>query len=106
MRDERPSGNHHIELAGEYDIARRQEVAVRFSSITNGAPVTIDMSQVTYVDSTFLNELAAMRLRLHERPVTLVGVQPNIARILRIAKLDRFFLFQAGQGGPKRVEAD
>jgi anti-anti-sigma regulatory factor len=35
-----------------------------------------------------------MRLRCQERDVTLVGVQANVARILQIAKLDRFFIFR------------
>jgi anti-anti-sigma factor len=85
---------HYITLAGEYDIARKSELAETFGTITNGLPAIIDMSQVTYADSTFLSELAAMRLRSEERPVTLVGVQPNIARLLRLTKLDRFFIFQ------------
>ncbi len=83
---------HHIRLCGEYDIARKGELAETFASITNGDAVTLDMSDVTYVDSTFLNELASMRLRCQERTVTLVGVRANVARILAITKLDRLFL--------------
>jgi anti-anti-sigma factor len=84
---------HHIELSGEYDIARKPELAAAFANV-DGAPVTIDMSEVTYVDSTFLGELMAMRLRLEERPVTLIGVKPGVARIFSIASLDRFFMFR------------
>jgi anti-anti-sigma factor len=90
MMEHHASRSHHIELAGEYDLARKQEIAALFASV-NGAPVTIDMSQVTYVDSSFLSELVKMRLRLQERPVTLIGPQKNILRVLQIAKLDRFF---------------
>jgi anti-anti-sigma factor len=93
MRQDGLPAHHHIALSGEYDIARKQELASIFASITNGAPVTLDMSEVTYVDSTFLNELASMRLRHRERTVTLLGVQANVARILQIAKLDGFFHF-------------
>lgn len=83
-----------IELSGEYDLSRKDELTKAFASVTDGVPVTVDMSAVTYVDSTFLGALAAMRIRLGELPVTLVGVQPNIARILQIAKLDGFFTFR------------
>lgn len=93
MRPNAPKMHHRIQLSGEYDIARKQELSEIFTTVTNGAPVTIDMNAVTYVDSTFLHELVAMRLRLDERPVTLSGVQPNVARIFRLAKLDRFFVF-------------
>ena len=86
--------SHHIALSGEYDIARKHELAALFASVRNGDPVTVDMSEVTYVDSTFLHELASMRMRCQERAVTLVGVQANVARILEITKLDRFFLFR------------
>jgi anti-anti-sigma factor len=85
---------HRIELAGEYDIARKPELAAKFAAVSNGCPVAIDMSRVSFVDSTFLGELAAMRLQHVERAVTLVGVHPNVARVFRLAKLDRFFSFR------------
>jgi anti-anti-sigma factor len=94
MHQEASTDRHFITLAGEYDIARRRELAELFDSVTNGGPITIDMSEVKYVDSTFLGELTKMRLRLAELPVTLVGVRPNVARIMHLAKLDRFFAFR------------
>ena len=93
---ERTSG-HHLMLSGEYDIARREELTDLFRSI-DGGPVIMDMTEVSYIDSTFLAELATMRFRLNGSSVTLVGVQPNIARVLQIAKLDRFFTFAARDG--------
>lgn len=101
MRENIAPENAHIVLAGEYDIARKAELVQALAGIGNGHPVTIDMHAVTYVDSTFLAELAAMRLRRAERPVTLIGVQPNVERIFRIAKLDRFFIFQAPASDPQ-----
>jgi anti-anti-sigma factor len=86
--------SHYIELSGEYDIARKRELVELFAPIFNGNPVTIDMTDVTYVDSTFLGELMAMRLRLEDPQVTLVGVSPGIARLFAIASLDRFFIFR------------
>jgi anti-anti-sigma factor len=88
------SRGQRLTLSGEYDIARRQELTALFRSQIDGGPVTIDMTDVSYVDSTFLAELAAMRFRLNGSQVTLVGVQPNIARVLQLAKLDRFFVFR------------
>lgn len=89
-----PASGHYVQLSGEYDIARREELTSLFRSITQDGPLTIDMTDVSYVDSTFLAELAAMRFRLNGSPVTLVGVQPNIARVLQLTKLDRFFVFR------------
>jgi anti-sigma B factor antagonist len=85
-----------IELSGEYDLARKQEVAALFAAVNGKASITIDMRDVTYVDSTFLNELVAMRLRLQERSVTLVGARPNVVRVLQLTKLDRFFVLRPG----------
>jgi len=85
---------HRITLSGEYDIARKGELSEAFAGVVNGAPVVIDMTTVTYVDSTFLSELASMRLRLEHRPITLIGAGPNILRLFHLTKLDRFFLFQ------------
>lgn len=84
---------HHLTLSGEYDLARREELTALFTAV-EGGPVTMDMTAVSYIDSTFLAELAAMRFRLNDSAVTLVGIQPNIRRVLQIAKLDRFFSFQ------------
>jgi anti-anti-sigma factor len=83
-----------IQLSGEYDIARKDELTEMFGAITSRVPITIDMTDVTYVDSTFLAAITAMRLRLADIPVTLLGVQPNVERILQLAKLDRFFTFE------------
>jgi anti-anti-sigma factor len=85
---------HRIELTGEYDIARKPELAAMLAAVTNACPVAIDMSRVSFVDSTFLGELAKMRLRHVESPVTLIGVPPHVARVFRLAKLDRFFAFR------------
>jgi len=88
---------HPLQLLGEYDIARKDELRAIFAHVgesSNGDPITIDMSRVTYVDSTFLNELASMCLRRQGQPVTLVGEHPNTLRILQLAQLDRFFAFR------------
>ncbi len=90
------ASSNHLQLFGEYDLARKQELASALASIDGSISIVIDMRHVTYIDSTFLNELLAMRLRLQERSVTLVGAQPNVVRVLQLAKLDRFFAFRAG----------
>src|SRR5579871_3091529 len=55
------AGSPDVELSGEYDLARKQEVAALFAAVNGKASITIDMREVTYVDSTFLNELVRMR---------------------------------------------
>jgi anti-anti-sigma factor len=85
------SPHHRIALSGEYDLSRKEEIADAFAAMGNGAPVTLDMSEVTYIDSTFLNELIAMRLEHVDHAVNLVGVGRNVARVLQIANVEHLF---------------
>jgi anti-anti-sigma factor len=82
---------NRVELSGEYDLSRRDEIAALFGSLRPEGPAVVDMSQVTYVDSTFLHELATLHFRFQELPVTLVGVNDAIKRILRIVRFDKLF---------------
>ena len=80
-----------LELNGEYDLSQKEEIAALFGGLRADGPATIDLTKVTYVDSSFLNELVALRLRFREQPITLAGANANIARILRMAKFEKLF---------------
>lgn len=79
-----------VRLVGEYDVARREEVAAQFRAV-DGAPLRIDFSEVTYIDSTILHELAQLRLRDEHRPISLTGVNRQIKRIFDIVKFGELF---------------
>ncbi len=83
-----------VELEGEYDVARRSEVVSLFTAIPADGPVIIDLSKVTYLDSLFMQELILLNRRLGKLPITLVGANPNIRRLLQIVGFDQ--LFQIG----------
>jgi anti-anti-sigma factor len=83
----------HLVLSGEYDLARRAELSSQLATLSVDAPVTIDMRAVSFVDSTFLKELAAFRLRLPDGQVRLLGVQTSVRRVFQFTRLDRFFVF-------------
>jgi anti-anti-sigma factor len=85
------SPNHIVRLTGEYDLTRRDELAAIFSKLDGDGEIVIDMGDVTYVDSTVLRELAALRLRDQERSVFLRGVRAPIRHILSIVGFDRIF---------------
>lgn len=82
---------HRVELDGEYDLTRKQEVAELLATLDPMAPVEVDLSRVTYLDSTVLHELASLRMRCRERPVTIVGANPNVRRILHLVQFDEIF---------------
>jgi anti-sigma B factor antagonist len=82
-----------IELGGELDLARRVELrdALRFSSETRA--VLLDLSEVTYADSTVLTELLRFKTAADEEhiPVALVAAHAQFTRILSYAGLDEAF---------------
>jgi anti-anti-sigma factor len=79
-----------IRLNGEYDLARKAEVAAQFAAL-DSRPVCIDFSEVTYIDSTILRELAELRLRDEQRPITFVGVNSHVRHIFDVVKFDELF---------------
>ncbi|MGB6517172.1 MAG: STAS domain-containing protein [Candidatus Cybelea sp.] len=80
-----------VELSGEYDLSRKQELALLFESLEGNDPVVIDLAKVSYLDSTMLNELSIFRSRNPERQITLRGANQNIRRILRLVNFDSLF---------------
>lgn len=100
-KEKPPLGTAHqgqtrrIELVGEYDISQKPQVAALFGALEPGGPATIDMTKVTYIDSSLLNELVRLRLRFIPHQITLVVGHENVRRLLRIVKFDRLFEIQA-----------
>jgi anti-anti-sigma factor len=91
MQQLRTDFSRRIEFDGEYDLSQREQIAALFDGLGADGPVIIDLTKVTYIDSTFLHELAALRLRFKERSITLTGANANIKRILKVVKFDRLF---------------
>jgi anti-anti-sigma factor len=82
-----------IALDGEYDLSRKEEVVSLFARLAPDGPAAVDMSNVSYIDSTFLHQLALLHFRFKDHSVTLINVQPNVKRILDLVKFDRLFRF-------------
>lgn len=82
---------HRIELEGELDLARKNELERLFNSLEKDGPLTIDLRRVTYADSTFLSVLASLALRFQEVPITLLGATPNLRRVFRVVQFDKLF---------------
>lgn len=80
-----------IELIGEYDISQKPQIAALFEALDPGGPATIDMTRVSYIDSSFLNELIRLRMRFVPHQITLLVRGDNVRRILGLVKFDRLF---------------
>lgn len=83
-----------IELAGEYDVSQKQELAALFEALPRDGPAIIDMTRVTFIDSSFLQELTKLRARLMPHRITLLVRSDNVRRILRVVKFDLLFEIQ------------
>jgi anti-anti-sigma regulatory factor len=84
-------GARRLRLTGEYDLADKAHLTELFGGIPPNGPAAIDMTAVTYIDTTFLHEVDALRLRLNGHRVTLVGLNKNLERLFHIVNLDHLF---------------
>ena len=76
-----------IALRGELDLSN--VAALRASLGALSGPAVVDLSDVTYLDSTALYELDALRRRVGS--VALVVASPNVRRTLEIVGFEKFF---------------
>jgi anti-anti-sigma regulatory factor len=81
-------GVRRLKLVGEYDLADKPQLSALFGTLPPGGPATIDMTDVTYIDTTYLHEVDVLRLRLKGHRVTLVGLNKNLQRLLHIVNFD------------------
>jgi anti-anti-sigma factor len=91
MRDVQSARVCVLRLTGEYDLTRKNEIAELFATVDGESSVQIDLSEVTYIDSTILRELAMLRQRQNGHPIKLVGASSQIERVLRIVDFDKLF---------------
>ncbi len=80
-----------LELSGEYDLTRREELIALFTRLAPGGPVVLDMTNVDYVESSFLHALTALHYRFKEWGVTLIGLRPQVRRIFDVMSFEKLF---------------
>jgi anti-sigma B factor antagonist len=85
-----PEGVVVLTLDGEFDLAAAPAIRERLDAAraaqTRG--VVLDMSDVTFLDSSALRELlrADAALRAEGAPLVLAGVRPAVARLLELTR--------------------
>jgi len=85
------SAARRVVLEGEYDLTRKAEIATLFQALDGDGELIIDLTNVTYLDSTVLDQLAALRRRSARRSITLAGANDHIRHIFTIVGFDRIF---------------
>lgn len=79
----------HLKLEGDFDLSDGERLSNLLGSLAPDGPAVIDLTDVTYVDSTFLHALADVAVRLGRHRITLVGVSASIRRILATAEFEK-----------------
>ncbi len=89
-----------VHLSGELDIERRDSVAAALAAAIPPRPALVDLTDVTYADSTIISELLRFRARAERgggRIAILVGAS-RVARVLEYAGLKDAFAIFADRG--------
>jgi anti-sigma B factor antagonist len=92
------NGYQIVSVAGELDIATAEQAYSYLSEVIDGrlkgsAPVTVDLSGLTFCDASGLGVLAraARYARQKGRRLALASARPSLLKIMRITGLDRAF---------------
>ena len=81
---------NRLELEGDWDLSRREELDFLLSALRSDEAAVIDLSRATYIDSTVLHQLASVRQRFNGHQITLVANGP-VSRLLRLVGFDKMF---------------
>jgi anti-sigma B factor antagonist len=88
-------GYQIISVAGELDIATAEQAYSYISEVIDErpAPVTVDLSGLTFCDASGLGALARVARHAREagRQLMLTSARPSVLKIMRITGLDRVF---------------
>ncbi|MFG3283288.1 STAS domain-containing protein [Streptomyces sp. NPDC048111] len=87
-----------LAVAGELDHHTAPQLTrlIQEEPFRPARPVLIDLSDLTYCDSTGITVLIGADRQAHETgtPLVLVGVTADLMHVFRIIGLDRLFTFQ------------
>jgi anti-anti-sigma factor len=92
----RPNAVHLVRLSGEFDVASVPEVVTALDEAIadpESRTLAVDLSAVTFLDSTMLQTLVAARDRaqLARKPVWLVRPEPLAWRVFTVTLLNKLF---------------
>jgi anti-anti-sigma factor len=89
------AGYQVVTVTGELDIATAEQAYAYISEVIDArpAPVTVDLSGLTFCDASGLGALAriARHARQAGRQLRLASARPSLLKIMRITGMDRAF---------------
>jgi anti-sigma B factor antagonist len=85
-----PEGVVVLGMDGEFDLAAAPAIREQLAAARAGGPrgVVLDMTEVTFLDSSALRELlrADVALRADGAPLVLAALRPSVARLLELTQ--------------------
>lgn len=89
------AGAHEVRLQGELDLATADRLSAELGQLVEGGArrITVDLSDLAFIDSTGLSVLigALKRLRLQGGDMDLRSPTPTTRKVLEIAGLTEIF---------------
>jgi anti-anti-sigma factor len=85
---------------GELDVAHEHELAQRLKTAIDASPrVVLDLSLVTFLDSTILSVILQAHRAAESRGgrLTIVGASPRAERLFQLTQLDQVLHMPAGR---------
>jgi anti-anti-sigma factor len=84
-------------FTGELDHTTREHLDRTLESLATANPATIDLTEVTYADSSLVNSVARMLRKrpasLRDEPIRIIGACLVVRRIFQVTGLDKFVCF-------------
>jgi anti-sigma B factor antagonist len=84
-------GGPVVHLTGEVDLHTRHLLLEALDEVDGDAPVVIDVSEVTFMDSAGMHVLFETR---RHAPVTIRGARPFLRRLFQLSGLEELFRFE------------
>lgn len=96
LRTERGDTSTTIFVAGEVDYGTASQLRSALVGLVNGdsRDVVVDLTGVTFVDSTALSVLVQGKQRLHSagQRMSVTGAQPRVTRVLELAGVEDYLV--------------
>ncbi len=86
-----------LKLAGEYDIARKGELARLLEPLAQSDPAIVDATELSYVDSSAIACIVSLQTRMtrdgRSVRIRFMNLQPQIRRIFALCGLEQIVDF-------------
>lgn len=84
-----------VKLNGDLDFSRKAQIEATLAEADSADIAIVDLSEVTYIDSSCLSSLAALKKRMRDNGTAAIlriaGANESLRRIFEICGLDKSF---------------